>query len=70
MKPSRYSVNILHTYVDGLVQERRNSSAFVAELGHSCINPTILELYDALVMSSVYYAAGNAIYLSQVRINE
>ena len=29
-------------HIDGLVQERRNSSALAMELGLSCINPSIL----------------------------
>ena len=28
-------------YIDGLVQERRNSSALAIELGLSCTNPSI-----------------------------
>ena len=31
---------MLNHYIDGLVQERRNSSALAMELRLSCINPT------------------------------
>ena len=33
--------SICHTYIDGLVQERRNSSAVAMELRLSCTNPLI-----------------------------
>ena len=32
-----------NTYVDGLVQERRNSSVLAMELHLSCINPSMLD---------------------------
>ena len=32
--------------IDGLVQERRNSSALAMELHLSCINPSIYDLYS------------------------
>ena len=35
------SWGILHTFIDGLVQERRNSIANALELRLSCINPLI-----------------------------
>ena len=30
---------LMHVYINGLVQERRNSSALAMELRLSCINP-------------------------------
>ena len=36
-----WSVSLCRRHVDGLVQERRNSSALAVELSLSCINPSM-----------------------------
>ena len=38
--PIRLSNIVFHSHIDGLVQERRNSSALAMELRLSCINPS------------------------------
>ena len=39
-------------YIDGLVQERRNSSSLAMELHLSCINPSICIMYHMFVKNS------------------
>ena len=46
-------VSIYRQYIDGLVQERRNSSAFAMELRLSCINPSILFKIQRCVSISI-----------------
>ena len=42
----------IHEYIDGLVQERRNSSALAVELHLSCTNPVIsYQWYFVVVLS-------------------
>ena len=45
------------SYIDGLMQERRNSSASAMELGLSCINPSICgdDKNIEKVMECIYY---------------
>ena len=37
-----HNIVVKQVHIDGLVQERRNSSALAQELSLSCINPSIL----------------------------
>ena len=43
-----------HWYINGLVQERRNSSALAMELRLSCTNPSKSHLYNIMAQSTVY----------------
>ena len=40
----KFTVWLLLTYIDGLMQERRNSSVLAMELRLACINPSIKDI--------------------------
>ena len=51
-------------YIDGLVQDRSNSSSLAMELQHSCIKPSIYDwLYVYFVRSTVQFRYNTAIIL-------
>ena len=43
-----------HVHINGLVQERHNSSALAMELHLSCINPSIYALHTAIYLSHFF----------------
>ena len=51
----RWSTISIGQYIDGLVQERRNSSALAVDLRLSCINPSICTLKSEQCVSTLTY---------------
>ena len=59
----------MHQQIDGLVQEKCNSSANALELHLSCINPLKCHLQDTslFVQASMYYHFLALLYLSRAQ---
>ena len=52
---------IWHLYIDGLVQERHNSSALAMELSLSCNNPLICHLHSLVDSNQSSYVNAGAL---------
>ena len=52
--PGIKSLTLVSNYIDGLVRERRNSSALAMELRLSCTNPSILSQSQGMCHSDYY----------------